>query len=79
MNWKNRYGIKKGQSIYKIGDKVMIKKDLNTNNQSPLSVNEDMVFYAGKTAIIIKCINLAKSYKLDVDDGEWSWDHLMFE
>jgi len=77
MNWKNRYGIKKGQSIYKIGDKVMIKKDLNTNNTSPLSVNEDMVIYAGCIAKILK--KNGNIYSLDIDNKDWSWDHLMFE
>ena len=71
---------------YKVGDKVKIKS-LEWYNQNKNSSGEigcfcqnfvkDMSMYCGDTATI----NSVSSYRytLDIDEGYWAWDDLMFE
>jgi hypothetical protein len=39
---------------------------------------DDMFQFAGRKAVI-KGIDPFGEYELDIDDGEWSWNDLMFE
>jgi len=74
---------------YKVGDKVRIRSkewidaqpksedgaiELETNDIVPR-----MFEYAGKTATITKINEVLCNYKLDIDDGHWSWTDEMFE
>ena len=79
---------------FKVGDKVRIKEDLNVGcryNDS-CCFNFEMEKYKGKVAVIksycippyfngnveIENANNCR-YKLDIDDGEWSWSPSMLE
>lgn len=79
-------------SKFKVGDKVKIKEDLKVNckyNNGCFFVQE-MEKYKGKTAVIknsrilvypndtVENVNNYR-YRLDIDDGEWSWSSSMLE
>lgn len=81
-------------SKFKVGDKVRIKEDLKVGcgyNNGCIFVQE-MEKYKGKVAVIksycippyfndnveIENANNCR-YKLDIDDGEWSWSPSMLE
>lgn len=66
---------------HKIGDTVIIKKDLNHNKSygSP-GVSIRMERFIGKTAKIIKLeLYNSNEYKLDIDGGEFFWTDAMLE
>jgi len=72
--------------MYKIGDKVIIRKDLKIDLSCYSSVVHTMLGYHGKIAKIVSVnkINSLKypnsyQYSLDIDDGEYSWNDEMFE
>lgn len=68
----------------KIGDKVQILPTLEEDDISykGISVVETMLRYAGKTATITHVIPIEGldkwCYKLNIDDGDWSWTSRMF-
>ena len=71
---------------YKVGDKVKIKsfewyiknKDLKGEiGCSCQKFVKNMSGYCGDTATIISV--LSHKYTLDIDEGYWAWDDLMFE
>lgn len=74
---------------YKVGDKVKIKSldwyNLNkTQNGYVGSPNDNeanfvkrMTDYCDKIAVIKKI--LGESYRIDLDDGFWSWNDFMFD
>ena len=65
----------------KIGDKVVIKKDLVEGTMlNGAYVNDEMIDFKGKEAIIVDyCNGDTYDYLLDIDDKEWSWSELMLE
>lgn len=79
----------------KVGDKVIIRKDLPNvpNSKIPFGVNDSMMGYRGKEAIIVDLRPDAKHnhdypnypnfdrarYKLDIDGESWTWSNVMFE
>lgn len=79
----------------KVGDKVIIRRDLPnlSNEEIPFGVNDSMMEYRGKEAVIKSVdadIKYASDYpnypnfdqaryKLDIDDKHWSWANVMFE
>lgn len=62
---------------FKVGDKVMVKKDLKVGFYDGISSILEMTKYRGKTAII-KSVGFI-SYKLDIDNMEWNWTDDMLE
>lgn len=63
---------------YKVGDKVKIRKDLNTSEMyGSWDCSLDMASYRGMIATIINCYN--DSYHIDVDDECYDWTDEMFE
>ena len=79
----------------KVGDKVIIRRDLPLfpNSEIPFGVNDYMMDYRGKEAVIERVEADARSvkdypdypnfdgarYRLDIDDKKWSWSNVMFE
>lgn len=65
--------------IKNVGDKVIIKKDLNEKNGSDeFDVTVGMIDYAGVEAIITNS-NKSGQYELNVDNGDYVWINEMFE
>lgn len=80
---------------FKVGDVVTIKRDLKhaSNEDVPFGICDSMEKYAGKQAMIKEVYPGAKSinaypectdfdcarYRLDIDEGQWSWSNVMFE
>ena len=62
---------------YKVGDKVMIRKDLNEGTKCISGVIYHMVKFKGKIVTISKRKTL-QSYGIEEDGGKWSWDAEMF-
>lgn len=69
---------------FKVGDKVVIRKDLIVGNYYKMEHNEekesvvsDMQVFQGHEAIITKVNGFA--YNIDVDGGKWHWTDGMFE
>lgn len=81
--------------ILKVGDKVIVRRDLPkiSNAEIPFGVNNDMMNYRGKEAVIEKVEADLKNahdypsysnfdqarYRLDIDNHKWSWSNVMFE
>lgn len=67
-------------SKLKIGDKVIIRRDLEHKKYGRNTAVSDMVRYAGQEATIKRHVPAKKdNYYLDIDDGKWCWDIDMFE
>lgn len=65
---------------FKVGDIVKIRDDLTTTgNYGSFNVVESMLKYKGKTATIIRVINVGSFYDLDIDDGWSAWTDEMLE
>lgn len=62
---------------FKVGDKVIVKKDLKVGFYDGISSILEMTKYRGKTAII-KSVGFI-SYKLDIDNMKWNWTDDMLE
>lgn len=63
---------------YKVGDKVKIRKDLNTSEMyGDWDCSLDMASYRGMIATITNCYD--DSYHIDVDDERCDWTDEMFE
>jgi hypothetical protein len=67
---------------YKIGDLVVIAKDLKENedwydSNCSVGISGEMIDFAGKTATIVEIDN--DIFTLDIDRGYWSWQSVMFE
>lgn len=68
----------KREPKYKVGDKITIKPDLNTEMQSDnLFVVDEMLEYAGKETTIAK-VDEYGDYFLDIDDKVWYWAEEFF-
>lgn len=67
--------------MYKIGDKVKIREDLNLKTDEYYGVIDAMLKHKGKVAEIIycKCSYCCTLYKLDIDYGIYWWSEKMFE
>jgi len=63
---------------YKIGDKVMIKKDLHEGHDYEVFATEEMEAYAGQVVTIDYVDADNKVYEIKEDD-EWYWTEDMFE
>ena len=78
---------------YKVGDKVRIKslewyksakknKGGHIENSSGVLFNAEMAIYCGCNAEIIEVRHSSEGqefFKLDIDDGNWSWYNWMFD
>lgn len=80
---------------FKVGDVITIKRDLEraSNGDVPFGICDSMEKYAGKQAVIKDVFADAKTirdypgypdfdcarYRLDIDEGQWSWSNVMFE
>lgn len=63
---------------YKVGDKVKIREDLDTDEMyDGWDCSEEMLQYGGKIATIVKCCD--DSYKINVGDNFYNWTDEMFE
>ena len=71
---------------YNVGDKVVIRKDLQEiydKEDWEYDVVEDMIEFAGKDAVIMSVDSVVRDitndhYTLDVDDEEWTWYENLF-
>ena len=79
----------------KVGDKVIIRRDLpnHSNSEIPFGVNDSMMDFRGKEATIVDLCPDVKHiaeypnhpnfdqarYRLDIDNKHWSWSNVMFE
>ena len=64
----------------KIGDKVIIRGDLEHKTYGLNTAVSDMLKYAGEEATIIgHARSKQDNYTLDIDGGCWTWDINMFE
>lgn len=66
---------------YKVGDKVKIRKDLNTDIKCWSRVMPEMLQYAGRNAVIddVTVTGICTSYRLDIDSKRWKWNDEMLE
>ena len=65
---------------YKVGDKVLVRKDLEHNERySDIRFDKDMEKYRGGQATITKVNAKFKFYTIDLDKGFFSWGDDMFE
>ena len=80
---------------FKVGDVVTIKRDLERAGVGdvPFGICDSMEKHAGKQAVIKDVFPNAKNardypyhpdfdcarYRLDIDEGQWSWSNVMFE
>ena len=80
---------------FKVDDVVIIKRDLEctSNADIPFGICDSMEKYVGKQAVIRDVFPNAKTmrdyskypdfdgahYRLDIDEGQWSWSNVMFE
>ncbi len=63
---------------YKVGDRVKIREDLDTDKiYGDWDCSKDMVQCGGKIATIVECWN--DSYYIDVDNENYNWTDEMFE
>ena len=66
--------------MYKIGDKVKIREDLEVNKSyNELFFVKDMEKYKGKIATITRVSPVTHSYEIDIDDNDWCWTDDMFK
>lgn len=77
--------------MYFVGnwEKIKIRKDLSEKQSynSSFGINDDMEKFRGKTAVITEMKYVSREenpirrcrYKLDVDDGDWTWGIDMFD
>jgi hypothetical protein len=75
----------KPQTKYKVGDEVVIRKDLDESNRYCMSdgktedsVGGKMLLYAGKKAKITSISKPYGKYSIDIDGGVWNWTDEMF-
>lgn len=67
-------------SKLKIGDKVIIREDLECKQYGLNTAVSYMLKYAGQEATIRGYVSTKiDNYHLDIDDGQWAWDINMFE
>ena len=60
--------------MYKAGDCVIVRPDLTQGHGYSVYVNEEMIKYAGASAIITATWpHHTGHYMLDIDNGEWEW------
>lgn len=60
--------------MYKIGDKVKIREDLEVDKRyNELFFVKDMKEYKGKIATITRVSPVKHSYEIDIDDSDWCW------
>lgn len=60
--------------MYKVGDKVKIREDLEVDERyNELFFVKDMEKYKGKIATITRLSPVQHSYDIDIDDGDWCW------
>jgi len=65
---------------YKVGDKVLVKKDLEHNERySDIRFDKDMEKYRGGQATITKVDKKFQTYEIDLDQGRFMWGDDMFE
>lgn len=63
---------------YKVGDKVKIREDLDTEKMyGGWDCSTDIILYGGRIATIVKCYD--DSYHIDVDNEDYDWTDEMFE
>lgn len=66
--------------MYKVGDKVKIREDLEVDKRyNELFFIKDMEEYKGKIATITRVSPVNRSYEIDIDDSDWSWTDDMFK
>lgn len=63
---------------FKVGDKVRIKKDLDSNKMYRVAIVSKMEEYKGKVAEIV-AVRGKTGYALDIDKGYWKWSDDTFE
>lgn len=64
---------------YKVGDKVKIREDLDTDKiYGGWDCSIDMTFYGGAIATIVECHD-DSYYSIDIDDKLYNWTDEMFE
>lgn len=63
---------------FKVGDKVRIKKDLDSNKMYRVLIVSEMEEYKGKVAEIV-AVRGKTGYALDIDKGYWRWSDDTFE
>ena len=72
--------------LYNIGDKVRINPhieegayySMNGNKTKGDIVNEDMMNYTGLVATITEVRQSGYGYRIDLDNGLWTWTDQMF-
>ena len=65
---------------FKVGDKVRIRKDLESGNKYGVNyVNDEMLQYKGKQAIIKKVLKVCEEYIIDIDNKGYYWTDEMLE
>ena len=63
---------------YEVGDKVKIRKDLDSDKiYDGWDCSEEMAQCGGMIATIVKCCD--DSYKIDIEDNFYNWTDGMFE
>ena len=64
---------------FKIGDKVVIRKDLLIGPLGGLIVGEEVKYSEGKIATILEIAQSKNGpiYRLDIDSKQWAWSNLM--
>lgn len=64
--------------LYKVGDKVLVRRDLNESMHSTVGIVPSMVKLRGKIVTIKKTLYSSFSYLIEEDYG-CSWEDMCFE
>jgi len=77
MNWKKHYTT---QTPLKVGDTVVIKRDLQLREGRGICINKDMLNYRGFITTITRVFTnpLSKFPIYNLEDVEYSWQETMF-
>lgn len=54
-------------------------KQLKFGDNYPSGLSTEMIRLSGKIVQIKSVITAGKSYRIDIDEGRWTWDNEMFE
>jgi hypothetical protein len=66
-------------SKYQVGDKVVVRSDLENKDYGGLYAMPSMVELAGETVTITNYDSVANDYRISEDSGDWFWNNEMFE
>ena len=67
--------------MYKVGDKVVVRRDFSTKLDMPSGIEEEMVEIVKDKSYVLTISKVGEDgtgYEVEEDNGDWSWDEEMF-